>query len=168
LGEEINIEQQFPDNQVCIAALSRQLRRAQDAGDEVAAWLMTNALCSRLCSLLGDLLTREPSWDSEGRWLDALFRRRVVFESPERLRVTGPLVWGLSSDTAGPQWAGPFDAVLQFSDGLRELEAYTIRFGERNKPVSEVLREDIDRIMERLAAGAVAWSYEFRLGSVPG
>src|SRR5947209_4954254 len=122
------MEIQFPDDLARIAAYVRQLRRASEAGDEVAAWLTTNALCSSLRYLLSELLTQEPSWDSEGRWLDALFQREVFFESPQRVRVTGPMTWGLRGNEGGLQWAEPFEAVLHFTPGFQELDAYTIRF----------------------------------------
>jgi hypothetical protein len=157
----------FPSNEECIAALVRQLLRARGARDQVAVWLTTNALCSRLCSLLADLLSGEPAWDAKGRWLDHFARRDVSIDLPDRVRVAGPLVWGLEANPSGPEWAEPFEAELEFSAALRQLVGYTVRFGDRRAFPGEGLRQGIARIVGDIEGRAVEWAFVFRRPALP-
>jgi hypothetical protein len=154
--------EEFPSNEECIAALARQLLRARGARDQIAVWLATNALCSRLCSLLADLLSSEAAWDSERRWLDNFARRHVSIDPPARVRVAGPLIWGFQANPSGTEWAEPFEAELEFSPGLRQLAGFTIRFGDRRAFPGEGLRQSVARIVGDIEGSAVEWAFVFR------
>jgi hypothetical protein len=160
---DVNISDlpKYPDRDVWIAAVFRDLLRARDAGDLVAQWLATNSFCSMLCNMLADVLKREPSWDSEGRWLDCLDHRKIVLVSADRVKASGAVWWNLRGGRSGGG-AEPFEADLAFSPGMAELVAYSIRFKDQRDFPSVNLTESVERCRRDLDAGAVPWAFVFR------
>lgn len=159
LGLNITNLEARPTRGECVAAAFRQMLRAYDADDAVAAWQATSAFCTRLRLLLNDLLTRETSWDSKGRWLEGFAENRVLFHRPLQVRVPDAIVWGLRADVGGPQWAEPFDATLELRPDLSDLASYTIRAGDLRSFPGEDLQSSLSRIKSEAASDSVAWRY---------
>jgi hypothetical protein len=154
-----------PEGQAVIAAAARQLHRASSAHDRVGMWLAAIDLNIYFTSLLSDLLTREPTWAAENRWLDGISEGEFALTPPSRLLLRGPVIWGLSEGDGPEQWASPLEAELTFSPGFAELAGYTIRFGDRKAHLREQLVLSLPRIHQDLEGGSIEWSYEFRLDS---
>jgi hypothetical protein len=150
----------YPDWDVWIAAVLRQLLRARDSDDWVAQWLATNSFCSILCQILTDLLEREPSWDSNNRWIDCLDQRELMQISADRVQVSGAIWWNVHADTGGGG-SEPFEADLVFSAGMAELVAHTIRFKDQRGFAAASLKESAARCRRDLDAGTVEWAFVF-------
>ena len=148
-----------PTREECVAAAFRQLLRAHEADDAVAAWQATGSFCMWLRLLLKDLLSREASWDSKGRWLDGFAENRVLFLRPRRVRVLDAIVSGLRADVGGPQWAEPFDAELELRPDLSDLASYTIRVVDMRSFPGEDLQRSLSRIKADAARGNIVWRY---------
>jgi hypothetical protein len=150
------------DSERCLAAFVRQYMRATGAADADATRLTLYRVWACLTRLLTDRLEEAPDWDSETRWVDGLHTCAVVVEPPWRLRITGPMAWGLTADVGGPQWLEPFDADLRLSRATGQIESYELRFGDRDQPNGEDCRQEgSERIVARLKAGRVAWAFTF-------
>lgn len=142
-----------------VAAAFRQLLRAHDADDAVAASQATGQFCMSLRLLLRDLLSREASWDSKGRWIEGFAENRVLFLRPRRVRVPDSIVWGLRADVGGPQWAEPFEAVLDLRPDLSDLASYTMRAGDMRAFPGEDLMSSLTRIRSEAETGCTVWRY---------
>jgi hypothetical protein len=153
-----------PSNEAVVAAAFRQLLRAHGAGDRVAVWSATGAFCMRLRLLLGDLLSREPSWDSKGRWLEGFGLSSHIFYCDEDrvIRLADAMVWGLTADPCGGQWAEPFKADMALTADMSDLASYTIRFGDRREFPGEDFQSSLSRIERELEAGVIEWAFVFR------
>lgn len=159
LGLNITSLEGRPTREECVAAAFRQLLRAHEADDAVAAWQATGSFCMSLRLLLKDLLSREVTWDSKGRWLDGFAENRVLFLRPRQVCVRDAIVWGLRADVGGPQWAEPFDAALELRPDLRDLASYTIRAVDMRSFPREDLQSSLSRINADAASGNIAWRY---------
>lgn len=153
----------FADCERCLATAVRLYRLAAAAADADAELLALCSVRSFVTRLLAERLRDAPDWPSADRWLDGLFDSTVADDPPSAMWLSGPMVWGRSADTAGPQWAEPFDADLRFApDG--GLASYRLRFGDRDRPPDDTLSTGIPRIRAALAAGTVRWAFEFAKG----
>jgi hypothetical protein len=159
LGLNITSLESRPTRAGCIAAAFRQLLRAHEADDTVAAWQATGSFCMCLRLLLKDLLSREASWDSKGRWLEGFAENRVLFLRPRQVRVRDAIVWGLRADVGGPQGAEPFDAELELRPDLSDLASYTIRAVDMRSFPGEDLQSGLSRIKADAASGKIVWRY---------
>jgi hypothetical protein len=155
------ILEKLPDDAANLAAVVRQLFRAREAGDQVASWLALSNVCSRLISILGDELATDSSWYADGRWIDHIARRQIGLESPECIRVTASVLWGLAEDVGGRQWVEPFAAELRFQPGFARLANCAIQFADRRVIGEESLPESIARISQDIESGVIDWKYEF-------
>lgn len=163
LGLNITSLEDRPTSGECIAAAFRQLLRAHDTDDAVAAWLATGSFCISLRLLLKDLLSQESSWDLEGRWLDGFAESRVLFLRPCHVRVLGAIRWGLRDDVGGPQWAEPFDAALELRLDLSDLASYTIRAGDMRSFPGEDLLDSLSRIKSEASRSLIVWRYNWSI-----
>jgi len=159
LGLNIGNLEDRPTRGECVAAAFRQLLRAYDADDAVAAWLATSSFCMTLRLLLGDLLSREATWDSKGRWLEGFAENRVLFLRPRQVRVLDAMRWGLRAKVSGPLWSEPFDATLELRPDLSDLASYTIRAGDARPFPGEDLQSGLSRIKSEAASDGIAWKY---------
>lgn len=165
LGLIVTDLEKRPGNGALVAAAFRQLLRAHDAEDRVAVWSATGAFGMRLRLLLGDLLTREPSWDSKGRWLEGfgLSSSRILYRDADRIiRLADAMVWGLRADPCGGQWAEPFEADMALTADTSDLASYTVRFGDRRGFSGEDFQSSLSRIERDLKAGVIEWAFVFR------
>ncbi len=125
-------------------------------------WLAAGTLGISLRGLLKDLLSGEPDWKSRGHWIDRLCHRAVSLESPTRCIVSGPMIWGLSEDVGGPQYAWPFEAELTLAVGYSELVGYMVRFGDLRPIPDEPLPDCCRRITLDIERGSIEWAYVIR------
>jgi hypothetical protein len=142
-----------------VAASFRQLLRAWDTDDVVAAWSATSAFSTRLRLLLRDLLSREPSWDSQGRYLEGLSDHEVLFQRPVRVRVPGVMVWGPRD--LSRQSCEPFEADLEFTPDMCDVASYTVRFGDRRSFPDESFQDSLGRIPREIDGGLIEWAFVF-------
>jgi hypothetical protein len=162
LGLNITSLERRPSREQCLAAAFRQLLRAHEADDTVAVWMATGSFCISLRLQLKDLLSREMAWDSKERWLDGFAKNRILFQRPRRVRIADALIWGLRADVGGPQWASPFEAVLELCPNLDDLASYTIRLGDRRAFPGEGLQSSLSRIAGDIEEGVVEWEFTWR------
>ena len=165
LGMIVTDLEKTPSKEAIAAATFRQLLRAHGAADPVAIFSATGAFCMRLRLLLGDLLSREPSWDSKGRWLEGfgLSSSRVFYSEADRvIRLADAMVWGLRADPCGSQWAEPFKAEMALAVDMSDLASYTVRFGDRREYPGEDFQSSLSRIERDLEAEAIEWAFVFR------
>jgi hypothetical protein len=146
----------YPDWDVWIAANLRGLLRARNSNDRIGQWLATNGFCSIFCQILKDVLNREPSWDSENRWIDCLDQRELTLNSTNRVHVSGVIWWNSHANTERGGYE-PLEADLVFSEGESKLINYTIRFGDRRGPRSGGQEESSARWRAEVTAGTVEW-----------
>jgi len=149
-----------PSQGQSIAASLRQLRRAYDADDLIAAWKASGAFSANLRWLVHDCLRREPAWDSKGRWLEGM-THNFLYREPGSLRASGAMVWGLRSDPGGGQWADPIEVELVLSPDLDALTSYLIRFGDIRRFPDEDFQESLLRIKRELEDGEIEWAFTF-------
>jgi hypothetical protein len=162
LGQSLMDFEPRPSRGERVAAAFRQLLRAHDAGDALAGWLASTSFSVSLRILLQDLLSREPSWDSKGRWLDGLSEHRFLLQRPARVRVSCAMVWGLRRNVGESQWAEPFDADLEFTPDLSDLASYAVRFGDQRTFPGEDSQSGMSRIAVDLKNGDIVWAFHFR------
>lgn len=159
LGLNITSLECRPTREESVAAAFRQLLRAHEAVDAVAACQATGSFCMRLRVLLKDLLSREPSWDSRGRWIEGFAENRVLFLAPRRVRVLDAIVWGLREDVGRWLRAEPFGADLELRPDLSDLASYTIRAVDMRSFLGEDLQTSLARIRDDAVSGHVEWRY---------
>lgn len=159
LGLNITSLEGRPTREECVAAAFRQLLRAHETDDAVAAWQATSSFCMSLRLLLKDLLSREVTWDSKGRWLDGFAENRVLFLRPCQVSVRDAIIWGLRADVGGPQWAEPFDAKLELRPDMKDLASYTIRAVDVRSFPGEDLQGGLPRIKAQAESGDITWRY---------
>jgi len=164
LGLIISDLEERASNEALVAASFRQLLRAHEARDRIAIWSSSGAFCMRLRLFLRDLLSREPSWDSKGRWFEGLgLSSRILYrEADMTIRVADAMVWGLWPDSGARQWAGPFEAEMLLTPDMSDLASYTVRFGDRRDYSGEDFQSSLARIERDLEAGATEWAFVFR------
>jgi hypothetical protein len=164
LGMSITDLEDRPGQRSLIAAAFRQLLRAHVAGDRVAVWLATGAFRTRLRLWLGDLLSREPSWDAKARWLEGLgLSSRIAYHEVDRaVQLADAMVWGLRSDPRGGQWAAPFQADMALTPDMSDLASYTVHFGDRRGFPEEDFQSSLSRIERELEEGRIEWAFIFR------
>jgi hypothetical protein len=119
--------------EVELAAWVRQYMRARHAGDEVATRLGRRCVIGCLSRLLSAHLESAVSWNSDERWIDGLVGAQFVAESTDRITVNGQMVWGMTADAGGPQWAEPFEADVHIDWEAQKLRKYSIRFGDHRE-----------------------------------
>ena len=117
LGLIITDLENRPSKEAVAAAAFRQLLRAHGVADRVAVWSATSAFRTRIRLLLGELLSREPSWDSKGRCLEGfgLSSRTFYRELDRVIRLADAMVWVPTADPCGGQWAEPFKAEMSLT-----------------------------------------------------
>ncbi len=148
-----------PERDVSIACAVRQLLRARDADDGPAIWIERHFLGLQVTSLAEELLPAEPSWNSDGRWLDGMRRTKVAIGSPSSCLISGGMIWGFRDNVGGPQWAEPIECELQFSLGFAKLTGATLRFGDRRSFPEERLQDSLGRIPREIESNSIQWAF---------
>jgi hypothetical protein len=165
LGLIVTDFENTPGKEAVIAAAFRQLLRAHIAADRIAIWSATSVFCTRLRLWLGDLLSREASWDSKGRWLEGfgLSSSRILYHEADRvIRLADAMVWGLSANPGGAQWAEPFMLEMTLTLDLSDLASYTVHFGDRSEHPGEEFQFSLSRIERELETNVIDWAFVFR------
>lgn len=163
LGLIVSELEDRPSAEAVTAAAFRQLLRAHGAGDRVAVWSATSAFCMRLRLLLRHLLSREASWDSKGRYLEGFgLSSRIFYSDVDRvIRLADVMVWGMTADPRGGQWAEPFKADMVLATDMSDLTSYTVRFGDRREFPGEDFQSSLLRIERELENGLIEWAFVF-------
>jgi hypothetical protein len=156
-----------PGRRESLAAAMRQLLRAFEAGDAVAASGASLTLCHILRAEVSCRLEQEPDWDDEARWLDILSTQNVFRLPPGRVRVYDAMFWCPKSNFSSRFWPEPFEADLRFSDDLMELRSSRIRFGDRRSFPGEGVHEGSARTMRDIEAGVIDWRFVWDEGTEP-
>lgn len=164
LGLSIGDLEKRPGRGESVAARFRQLLRAYEAEDVIAVWTATSSFAVSLRLLLEELLSCEPSWDRRGRWFEGLATHRFLFRTPNRIRASCPMVWGLRSNVGGRLWAEPYQADLELTPDWSDLASYTIRFGDRRGFPEEDFQCSLSRITTEIESGEIEWAFVFRKG----
>jgi hypothetical protein len=164
LGLIITDLENRPSKEAVAAAVFRQLLRAHGAADRVAVWSASSAFRTRLRLLLGELLSREYAWDSKGRCLEGFgLSSRIFYHEADRvIRLADAMVWVLTANPCGGQWAEPFKAHMALTADMNDLASYTIHFGDRREFPGEDFQSSLARIERELENGLIEWTFVFR------
>ena len=141
----------------------RQYLSSLSAGDSVEVRESSIEVCWTLTLLLSDHLELGSSWPHKQRWLDGIIEAEVSAAERDGIAIRGWVVWGLSENPGGKQWAEPFQSEIQAPQ--RRRYSYRLRFGDAeglpNKLIEFGLYEVIS-LQKQAVWGQQEYSYEFR------
>lgn len=126
-------EERLAETLAKLSALIRQLMRARAANDALAVQLEQVSICSMLGCLLSTRLERSVNWDSSERWIDSAVGARIEIKPPDEITVRARMVWGLTADAGGRQWAEPFEAHVRLASADGEIHAYRLKFSDHEE-----------------------------------
>lgn len=99
--------------------------------------------------LLASNLLFSDSWNCEERWIDGLSQSRFAVDG-NTIEVQGQMIWGLTADIGGDQWAEPFYARLI----CRESEmSYLLLFGNSVELAEKQVRFGLYPVVSNLSGG---------------
>jgi hypothetical protein len=117
-----------------MAALARLVLQALRAQDAKAVEAALFYLCCHVRNVLSRHLSKDPRWDSKGRWLDYLQEGAPDTALAGHFRLRDKMVWA----TADQQhwYREPFELDLELCPVTGAFRRYTMRFGD-NRPLAE-------------------------------
>jgi hypothetical protein len=110
------------------------LRQPRDASERLGGAQFSSALAY----LLAEHLKTDPAWNSRQCWIDGLINTHITLLKKRSLRLNGRMVWGLTRDIGGAQWAEPFEAVLVITED--HILRYALWFADQRKQSRKVSR----------------------------
>jgi hypothetical protein len=142
-----------------IAALIRQMARANEAKDLIASDLMKGYLCNHIEYLVGRLTHRAKIEWAVDLWTDGISSQVVQLVPPLEAELRG-IIWARRTSD-GSQGREPFEAFLRASAHGPALEQFIVRFGDRSRLALEgVVKTDFEHAYQ-----VSDWEFSVCIGS---